>query len=688
MKKKALALMLSAVMAVSLAACGEEPAPSSSDPGSTAQTPAPSGNGGSQEVVNTGPVVIRYGTHWVDHLDPYHLNDVTGEYTMPEAMRQAALVALQAVKETYNVEIEFVQYPIETQTDLMTSVLAGDPICDLAVMWGGSEPNILRQNVLQDLTPFVEEGLFEGSEWNLQDPLFGGYYLLNNEFGVTYFPMVVNLTLLEKVPGLKDESGNTIYPMDLFEQGEWTWSRFQSYLETVQAYYANVEAPDGGVYKYVQAYETDHRYAALAAIHANGGGIFDGGLTADSDEAIEAVKYISDLMELGLLTDCDNNAYNDGYTPEWTRGAGDFGLGATVFTDCANWLIDWEASRCAERGENIGIIPFPRPDDMAADDPEYMQSTNGGDSVGILKGVSEEKTRLAIQTYILFWNTYYQAMGGVDSVEDYQAQKAMTDLVGYGVDVYNETYGQSLIDCYAYILGHMNINWASKMGLWDKPMWETILGESLYGINGAASYDVAIKARKGELSARIDTIAAALKSGEIHDTYAPTLSSETAVVAAGTDPASVDWTQYFTAEDTVDGVLTITADNITIKDNLDLATPGEYGSAVKLEISDSSGNSSNKSITVIVYNADNKTAPTVEAAAEPPVIALNTDTSGIDWSAYLASATDADGINVKKKVTANLSTLDTTTPGTYSVTLTVTDYAGNTAEVTVNIKVE
>lgn len=689
MKKKALALILSAVMAVSMVACGEDSAPSSDDPGSTAQTPAPSGDdGGSQEVVNTEPVVIRYGTHWVNELDPNHVDDVTGEYTMGEAQRQAALVALQAVKETYNVDIEFLQYPVDVLTDLMTSVLAGDPICDLALMWGGSEPTILKQNVLQDLTPYVEEGLFEGSEWNLQDPLFGGHYLLNNEFGMTYFPMIVNLTLLEQVPGLKDDSGNTIYPMDLFEQGEWTWSRFQSYLETVQAYYANVEAPDGGVYQYVQAYETDHRYAALAAIHANGGGIFNGGLTADAPEAIEAVQYISDLMDLGLLTDCDNNAYNDGYTPEWTRSGGDFGLGCTVFTDCPNWLIGWEASQCADRGENIGIIPFPRPDHMAADDPNYMQSNNGGNSVGILKGVSEEKTRLAIQSYILYWNTYYEALGGVDSVADYQAKAAVTDLANYGVDVYNEVYGDSLIDCYTYILQHMNINWAGKMGLWDKPAWETILGESLYGINGAASYDVAIKARIGELSARIDDIAAALQSGEIHDTYAPTLSSETAVLAAGTDPASVDWTKYFTAEDTVDGTLAITADNITVSDDLDLAAPGEYGGAVRLDISDSSGNSSNTSITVIVYNADNTTAPAVEAAGEPPVIALNTDSSGIDWTAYLASATDADGINVKSSVTANLSTLDTTTPGTYSVTLTVTDYAGNTAEVTVDVTVE
>ena len=88
-----------------------------------------------------------------------------------------------------------------------------------------------------------------------------------------------------------------------------------------------------------------------------------------------------------------------------------------------------------------------------------------------------------------------------------------------------------------------------------------------------------------------------------------------------------------------------------------------------------------------VYNADNTTPPTVEAAEELPEIALNTETSGIDWKAYLASATDADGLDVKDNVTADLSQLDTTTPGTYEVVLTVADHAGNEANVTLEVTV-
>lgn len=695
MKKKVLAVLLSAAMVLSLAACGgngqESSTPSSSTPSSatpSTESSAPQESTQPSEEVPSEPVTIRYGTHWINELDPNHTDDVTGEYTMAEENRQAALAALAAVKETYNVDIEFLQYPNDVSTDLMTSVLAGDPICDLALLWGGVEPTILSQNVLQDLTPY--KSLFEDEEssWMLKDSLFGGYYLLNNEVPqVTNFPLVVNLTMLEAIPGLKDDSGKTIYPMDLFLNGEWTWSKFKEYLQTVQAYYANVAAPDGGKYEFVQAYETDHRYAALAAVHANGGAIYDGAITADSEEAIEGVQFVKELMDAELLTDC--GLYDDGFTPEWTTGSGDFGLGCTVFTDCANWLIGWEASQRSDAGQSIGIVPWPRPDDMAADSENYMQSTNGGNSVAILKGVSPEKTELALKSYILYWQTYYYTLGGVSSIEEYRQASAQKLLQDYGVDIFNETYGDSLVECFTYILGHMNTNYSGLLNLWEHGdwTWSELVGKSYYGVDGCPSYDVAIKQHLTDLSNITDNIAAILKTDEIHDNQAPNVTTEDAVLTVGTDAASVDWTQYFTAEDSVDGAIAITADNLTVSEELDLATAGAYDKAVTVKVSDTSGNEKEASIKVIVYNPDNTEAPAVEAVETLPTVALNTETSGIDWTTFLASATDADGLDVKSSVTADLSTLDTTTPGSYDVTLTVTDYAGNTAQITVKVEV-
>lgn len=687
MKKKVLALILSAVMAFSLAACGDDTpdTPDTSDTGSSTPTSEqPSDSTPESDTPSGEPVVIRYGTHWVRELDPNFQDEVTGEYTMNETDRQAALAALQAVKDTYNVEFEFLQYPVDVQSDLMTSVLAGDPICDLALLWNGVEPTILSQNVLQDLTPYKD--LFEGEEasWMLSDSLFGGYYLMNNEFSFTNFPLIVNMTMLEKVDALKDENGKTIYPTDLFQEGNWTWSAFKDYLQKVQAYYANVEGPDGAVYDYVQAYETDFRYAALAAAHANGGTVVE----PDSEETIEAVNFIDELMDADLLTNC--GLYDNGYVPEWCRGGDDFRRGATVFTDAPGWNIAWYADGCAERNESIGIIPWPRPDDVSLDSDTYTQNTGGGNSVAVLKGVSPEKTELAIKSYILYWQTFYKAKGGVDSIAEYQAASAMSDLANMGVDLYNENYGDALAECYSYILGHLSMNYANKMGIWESgnhDQWTEILGKSLMGVEGMSSYDVAIKANKASMTNKLDEIANNLKSEGVHDNQAPNVTKEEIILTAGTDAASVDWTQYFTAEDSVDGAIAVTTDNITIGEDLDLSTPGVYEKAVIVTVSDASGNEKKEEVKVTVYNPDNTEAPTVAAKEELPEIAVNTETSGINWGDYLESAQDADGLDIKSSVTADLSELDTTTPGTYNVKLTVTDFAGNTADITVEVTV-
>lgn len=689
MKKKMLAILLTSVMMLSLAACGgssTETFVSSTAGGDETETVAEESSVEEEgDIAPSEAVTITYGTHWINGLDPYYVDETTGEYTMSESSRQAAIAALAAVKEAYNVDFEFIQYPNDVQEDLLTSVLAGDPICDIALLWGGVEPTILSQNVLQDLSDYTYLFEDEESSWMLYEQMFGGYYLLNSDTpNMTYFPLIVNLTMLEAVDSLKDENGNTIYPMDLFEQGEWTWSTFKDYLEKVQAYYANVEAADDAQYEYVKAYETDHRYAALGAIHANGGAIYSNGVVADSEEAIEGVQYIEQLMNAGLLVDC--GLYDDGYTPQWTVGSTDFASGSTVFTDCANWLISSAASSCAERGESIGIIPWPRPDDVSADSESYMQSTNMGNSCAILKGVSEEKTELAIKSFILYWQTYYKTLGGVESMSDYLDSTSVNTLAGYGVDVFNETYGDSLINCYTYIQEHMNINYAHKLGLWDG-CWEEILGKSLYGLDGMSSYDVAIKANLSNLTNQMQTVETALSSDEIIDNRPPEITAENAILEAGMDAAGIDWTAYFTAEDSVDGSVGVTEKNISVSEELDLSVPGTYEGAVAAAVSDSSGNEATAAVTVTVYDPDNTEPPVIEQLDQVPAVILETDTSTIDWSEYILSAVDADGIDVSGNITADLSVLDTTTPGDYEVVLTVTDYAGNEANVTVTVTV-
>lgn len=711
-KKKIGALLMSACMVTSLAACGggddvtPTPTPVPSTGGSEA-TPVPTDAAEPTQGSETTPeptqeandptpteaataptgdaVVIRYGTHWVNDLDPNYVDEVTGEYTMGESQRQAALAALAEVKSQLNVEFEFIQYSADTREELMTSVLAGNPVCDLALIWGGAEGTVLAQNVLQQLDDYAYIFEDEDTSWMFYDKLYGHNYLMSNVIRYKQrWPLIFNLTMIEKVDSLKDENGNTITPMDHYLNGTWTWSTFTDYLTKIQAYYANTAAPDGTTYDTIQAYETDHRFAGLSAMYAAGGAIYgNSGLEPDSAESIKGVQYVEELFEKKLLV--DPGVYDDGYTPRWTTAADDFGKGATVFTDCPDWWIGGVATSASDRGEVVGIVPWPREDSLSIDDPEYSQAITLGDSVGVLKGVDPEKTELALKAYALYWVSYYKALGGVDSVAAYKEQNAIQELNSMNIDVLNEKYGEQIIECFLAIGDKLVNDYADLLGL--RVTWDDIIGKSMYGIDGMSSYDVAVQANKNLFTNVTSNMESILASNEIHDNQAPSVDGSTAVFAAGTDPASVNWAEYFTANDSVDGELDMTKAEYKVSDGTDFTTPGSYGDAVEAKISDAAGNTGSKKIRVVIYNPDNTTAPTIAAKAELPSVKLDTDTSTISWKDFIDSATDVDGIDVSDTITADLSELDTTTPGTYNVALTVTDYAGNTGSATIEVTV-
>lgn len=692
MKKKVVALLMGAVLAFSLTACGNEDAPASASSASESSVEESKQESVSEEsteqpTVPEETVVIRYGTHWVNELDPNHVDDVTGEYTMSEANRQAALQALEKVKQELNVEFEFIQYSGDVRNDLMTSVLAGNPVCDLANIWGGAEGTILAQNVLQQLDDYADLFADDESSWMFDDKLYGHYYLLNNK--IVYkqrWPLIFNITMLEQVDALKDADGNTITPMELFLRGDWTWSTFTDYLTKVQAYYGNVAAPDGCYADTVQAYETDHRFAGLSAMYAAGGMIYGSkGLQPDSAESIEGAQFVEDLMNKKLLT--DPGVYDDAYTPRWCEAADHFAKGGTVFTDCPDWWIGGNASACAERGESIGIVPWPRPDGMDLEDPDYQQVITIGDSVGVLKGVSEEKTEMALKAYRLYWQEYYKALGGTETVAEYKEQSALTEMAGIGLDIYNEKYGDQLIECFNFIGNTLGDDYADLMGI--RVAWDDILGKSLYGVDGMSSYDVSVKANMNEFNNVISNMEAILASNEVKDNQKPSITKETAAIPVGTAFEDVDWTLYFTAEDSVDGVLDPSTATIEVLDGFDLNTVGIYegDSSVKIHISDLSGNEETSRLKVVVYNPDNTEAPVITAKAELLAIAVDTDSAGINWNDFIDSAVDADGLDISGNISADLSELDTTTAGTYSVVLTVTDYAGNTESATLEVTV-
>ena len=639
------------------------------------------------------PIIVRWGTHWVDGQDPNKINESTGTYAMTdETDRQLRLAAEAAVLEKHNVKIVHVQYAQDTRSELVLSVLAGNPVCEIARMWSGSENTVLAQNILQPLDEYAP--IFEGADWMWPTALFGHNYFVNANVSFTqYFTLLANLTMIEQVDALKEADGTTLYPTELLERGEWTWSNFEAYLSKIAAHYANTPAPEGAKVSNVAAYETDYRFAGLSAMYANGGGIYgDAGVIADSQESIDAIAFIKKQLDNGNMKVC--GVYDDQWTPQWCEAGYDFGRGAAVFADCPIWVIKGQADNCAARNESIAIMPWPAADRLVtknADgsvtyDPAYRQVISVGDVDGVLKGISPEMTKLTLESYRTYWETYYSLKAGVESMDQYKAAMGKHMAANdYGLDIYNEVYGEGVLNAFIFNSELCIPNdVAGNLGMRDP--WDQIMGKGLAGVEGMPSYDVAIKANLNKFSDVVADMEAILGSTALNDNQAPSVTATgTVIVPLNADLSAIDWTLNFSAKDDFDGVMDPALATYETEGRVDVTVVGKY--QAKGIFTDNAGNQGSAKVDVIVYDPANTVAPTLTVVAELPTIAMDADASTIDWTAFVETAADANGLDLKALVVADVSVLDTSMPDLYPVTLSVTDYAGNTTTVDIEVEV-
>ena len=710
--KSVIAMLMMACMLFGLTACGngstgdETPTPTqgTENPGTENPdtTPEPTKSEEPKEVVT-----IRYGTHWVNGLDPHYTDEVTGEYVMAADQREARYAAEEAIYEELGVVFEYVQFAGNTTEVLLQSVMANDPVCDLAVIWGGAEDDVLSQNVLQKLDDYAY--IFEDEEysWMFLDKLYGNHYFLTDVVRfIPRWPLVYNVDLIEDA-GLEN-------PSVTFQNGNWTWSTFKTLLTELDAYYAN-EAN-------ISPYLTDHRFAELSAMYSAGGAIYGvDGLSVTSDASKKAMAYIKELIDAGLMTE-DNVEMGTDHDPSWTENCAFFRTGKTVFTDHADWLIGWSGGTLAAGSEvtgvpqSMGIVPWPRPDEMAADADEYRQVMTLGDSVAVLKGIDAETTELALKAYALYTKTYYTTLAGVDTMAEYkESRMAEEAFTNFGLDIEHEEYGEAILECFRYLSNAVveGSDYADMLGF--RGDFDTIAGKSLYSVDGYASYDVSIEQYLSVFSETEEEMKALLSSGKLNDTIAPVVSTikEPVAVPAGTKMTDAIWSEYIQANDSIEGLISFnnfdpifTSNDVThttspiydakvkkVHSEEDLMTPGYYERMFRAYFFDSFGNRGYKTISVIVYDPANTEKPVVELHSEPMYVSLGADVNNIQWigsvyNAAIKSAVDADGLDLSGNIRADLSTLDSSTQGTYEVKLTVTDYVGNYTEVIATVIVE
>ncbi len=679
-----------------------------------------------KKVEDDAPVVdtIYIGHHYVPEIDPTYVDPITGEPTMAPDKMKCALAALETVKEELGVDIKWKQWVGGATRDCLQTVLAGDPFAHMAVLSGSAQATVLTQNVLQPLDPYLEAFREPDAEWILMPEVFGNHYFMERDLiYVTDWPMVFNINLIEEVPDLKDENGKTIYPYDLYREGKWTWSVFEEYLTKIKNYYTGKKGAAGND---IVPFNTNYIYAVQMALHSNGSAIYDGNaIVVDTPEAVEACEYLDNLMQRGLVS-CTSASFGASANNGGTGIDGYFRNSESVFTHMARWRMGGASNVLAGRGESMGIIFWPRPDDVPFEGEEYVPGSSeyeiskpACDAIGLLRGFDEEESMLAVKAYVLYTEELYKNMGRVDTIEEYRESMAPSEALTFGIDIFHPDCGEDNLKVFE-LLGSLPANeFSENMGLLGE-FGVNIFGKSVYGVDGSPKYAVAVKSKKAGLSDKIDNIAKSLKSENAVDAVAPSVSLKNEnmpiVFAKGTNPKTIDWTTVFKASDNVDGDYSLKTENgkILVKPNplsedgksqkkwdylpdkmtvdsseVDFETEGSYHDKIHVTITDTFGNTYKRNFTAYIYDENNRSMPTLVLKDGEITVETETDTSTIDWAKLcVEKAEDVNQVDLKSFVKADVSYLDVTVKGVYPVVVYVEDFAKNRTEKQIEITVK
>lgn len=632
---------------------------------------------------------VVFGTHAIADDDPTYIDPSTGEYGMAEDDRAAYTAAAKKVRDELGVEIKWIEWsgPVVTEgiyTDILKSLLAGDPICDLALVWPDAKGTMIQQNVFKELDEY--KSMFEDEEysWMWMDKSFGHNYYLSpdrRKFGET---LAFNISMIEAVDSLKDGNGRTIYPTDLYKQGKWNWTNFKDYLEKIKAYYNGKTS--SVTQNPIKTFQTDLLFAVKGFAHADDAYIFskESKLGMADANYIESVSYVKKLLDAGVYNTvryADDNPFS---VPS-TDFANYFASGETVFANLPNWNSGIYSGTLAERGESIGLVPFPKNDSKMNDKNVRDMASGVSDGCAVVRGLSDERTKLVLEAYRMYYHEYQCQKFGVDSMKNFAEKIGEQAAVMDGYDIYHEEIGNDILDIYKKAYSEKPSEYSTVASL-DIDFTE-VVSRSLFGL-GLPEYSVAIKSKLSEFQAKIDDIKAAVTSGKLQDKNPPTVSQAKIMpvkLGSKADDVKTGFYDYVDAVDGEEGKLK--KDKLSIDaSQVNFGKVGIYETTVTA--SDSAGNKATGKLNIAVYDPSNKAQPTLVINEPFRVIQIEEDIKQIKWNKdFVKSAVDANGLDIIGNIKVDTGDLDTSAEGTYKVTITAEDFAGNKTSKEINVVV-
>ena len=262
--KRFLAILLTAMMVLSLAACGNSgsgsggsatPAPNS---GSTTPAPAPEGNGGGGDKIELSVIAAEYGQDtkqwWADFQDEFNK-------TYENINLTVEVISWNDIKTVVRTRISGNAAPDLLNIDGFADYQADDLLLP-------AQDYISEETYAKFYEAFLDQSVVDGTVWAVPD--------LASARAMYYNVDILEAAGVDKIPT--------------------TWEELRAACEAIKAY-------DSSIYPWGIDMTTDEGQAAFAYYIWNNGGDFtdaDGNWTLNSPENVEAIEYAVSLFNAGL----------------------------------------------------------------------------------------------------------------------------------------------------------------------------------------------------------------------------------------------------------------------------------------------------------------------------------------------------------------------------------------------------
>lgn len=416
--KKLLALGLAAVMSLSLVACGGDADTDTNATGGAANAGADSTNAGGTRTINIGCWWEQYydsDDALEDSEDWQVAQDAEGdsaekaeEKAFNRNVAQLKFDNVDVIESTYNVEYYWQNLTYTgVQESINVSILAGSPDCDIYMVDPGMAIPAQMNGLALDLKTILPEDhdLFTTQSHLTYLDLGDGKACIftrsmaSQQIGDTY-PLAFNIQMLE--------DNNLEDPRDLWERGEWTWDKFNEYMQIL----TQDTDGDGQIDQYGYCGYQNETFEQL--LMSNGATIApaDGKEQLSSAATGEALQQMYDMY----------NTYNVCYPYDFEGTPSDsmrnqYTEGNIGFFPCAAWInagngdYDWDGSIGYTLPFDIAYVRWPV-GPSGNQDTNAGKNTVAGEYYIIPNGVKDPETVFNVMSD--YWNWY----GGDVSVRD------------------------------------------------------------------------------------------------------------------------------------------------------------------------------------------------------------------------------------------------------------------------------